>query len=67
MLGLALRGASALSKAAKAQMARGAQVARRNQNLVVARPGGDEGGGGGGAIDYQSHLRLCPCICTCSC
>ena len=49
MLGLALRGASAISKVGRgAQMARAITGRKKKPEPGMARPGGDEGGGGGG-------------------
>jgi len=51
MLGLALRGASALSKAGKgAQMAKAITGRKKKPAPGMARPGGEGGGGGGSAI-----------------
>ena len=51
MLGLALRGASAISKAGKgAQMAQAITGRKKKSEPGTARPGRGEGGGGGSAI-----------------
>ena len=61
MLGLALRGASALSKAGKgAQMARAITGRKKKPQPGMARPGGDEGGGGGGSAIIKAKVVSAP-------
>ena len=61
MLGLALRGASALSKAGKgAQMARAITGRKKKPEPGMARPGGGEGGGGGGSAIIKAKVVSAP-------
>ena len=61
MLGLALRGASALSKAGKgAQMARSITGRKKKPEPGMARPGGGEGGGGGGSAIIKAKVVSAP-------
>ena len=61
MLGLALRGASALSKAGKgAQMAKAITGRKKKPEPGVARPGGGEGGGGGGSAIIKAKVVSAP-------
>ena len=61
MLGLALRGAAALSKAGKgAQMARAITGRKKKPEPGVARPGGGEGGGGGGTAIIKAKVVSAP-------
>ena len=61
MLGLALRGASALSKAGRgAQMARAITGRKKKPAPGMARPGGGEGGGGGGSAIIKAKVVSAP-------
>jgi hypothetical protein len=61
MLGLALRGASALSKAGKgAQMASAITGRKYKPQPGMARPGGGEGGGGGGSAIIKAKVVSAP-------
>ena len=61
MLGLALRGASALSKAGKgAQMARAITGRKKKPEPGKTKPGGDEGGGGGGTAIIKAKVVSAP-------
>ena len=61
MLGLALRGASAISKAGRgAQMAKAITGRKEKPKSGVARPGGGEGGGGGGSAIIKAKVVSAP-------
>ena len=61
MLGLALRGASAISKVGRgAQMARAITGRKRKQEPGKTKPGGDEGGGGGGTAIIKAKVVSAP-------
>jgi len=61
MLGLALRGASAISKVGKgAQMARAITGRKKKPEPGMARPGGGEGGGGGGTAIIKAKVVSAP-------
>jgi len=61
MLGLALKGASALSKAGKgAQMASAITGRKKKPQPGMARPGGGEGGGGGGSAIIKAKVVSAP-------
>ena len=61
MLGLALRGASALSKAGKgAQMARSITGRKKKPEPGMARPGGGDGGGGGSSAIIKAKVVSAP-------
>ena len=61
MLGLALKGASAISKAGKgAQMAKAITGRKKKPEPGTARPGGGEGGGGGGSAIIKAKVVSAP-------
>ena len=61
MLGLALRGASAISKVGRgAQMARAITGRKKKPEPGMARPGGGEGGGGGGSAIIKAKVVSAP-------
>ena len=61
MLGLALRGASAISKVGKgAQMAKAITGRKKKPAPGMARPGGGEGGGGGGSAIIKAKVVSAP-------
>ena len=61
MLGLALRGASALSKAGKgAQMAKSITGRKKKPQPGMAQPGGGGGGGGGGSAIIKAKVVSAP-------